>query len=134
MAIRSMTASSGPVAVRHIGPLGHPARGELRIRISGGPDIATAGLHQGERMSESLLRQHWLSALDAAAEAVEASARAHTLPAPESGGHRRLLAAERAWVETVDWSAFEPVNRGTIAILEPRRLEVPAAGVIKPAA
>jgi hypothetical protein len=84
-------------------------------------------------MSESILRQHWLSALDAAAEAVEASARAHTLPAPESGGQRRLLAAERAWVETVDWPAFDAESLGMITTLEPRS-QAGVATELKPAA
>ncbi|HEY2940324.1 MAG TPA: hypothetical protein VGJ27_10970 [Gaiellaceae bacterium] len=84
-------------------------------------------------MSASLLKQHWLRALDVAVDAVEASARAHTLPLPESGGYRRLLAAERAWVETIDWSAFEPSSRGTITILEPR-FEPTAASAMKSAA
>jgi len=71
-------------------------------------------------MTESALKLDWLRALAVAADAVEAGARAHTLPADEIGSHRRRLASERAWVETVDWSAAEPISRGTIAILEPR--------------
>jgi hypothetical protein len=86
-----------------------------------------------DAVSASLLKRHWLRALDVATSAVEASARAHTLALPDSGGYRRLLAAERAWVETVDWSAFEPVSRGTIAILEPRS-KAAGASAMKPAA
>jgi hypothetical protein len=84
-------------------------------------------------MSAFLLEQHWLRALDVAADAVEASARAHTLPPPESGGYRRRVAAERAWFATVDWSSFEPARGGTISVLEPRP-EAAGASAIRPAA
>ncbi len=84
-------------------------------------------------MTATVLKLNWLCALDVAADAVEAAARAHTLPVEEIGSHRGRLASERAWVETVDWSAVDPVSRGTIEILEPRP-DAADPSAMKPAA
>ena len=63
------------------------------------------------------LKRQWLRALDASAAAIEAAARAHLLAAGESRRGSRL-AAERAWLELVDWTALELVEGGSIATLE----------------
>jgi hypothetical protein len=65
------------------------------------------------------LKQHWLQALCASAAAIEAASRAHVLPAEEARRAGSRLAAERAWLEIVDWSAVELVPDGSIATLEP---------------
>jgi hypothetical protein len=63
------------------------------------------------------LKGQWLRALDVSAAAIEAAARAHLVPAGESRRGSRL-AAERAWLELVDWTALELVESGSIATLE----------------
>ena len=55
-------------------------------------------------MNGTLLRTHWLQALDAASGAVDAAARAHTLSPAECGTERARIAVDRAWLATVGWS------------------------------
>ena len=62
------------------------------------------------------LKRQWLRALDASAAAIDTAVRAHLLAAGDS--RRGRLAAERAWLELVDWTALELVEGGTIATLE----------------
>jgi hypothetical protein len=69
----------------------------------------------------SILERQWVRALDAATDAVEASARAHTLPARETADRRRLLAAERAWLGTVNWSSLGPSRRAVVVLAPPSR-------------
>jgi hypothetical protein len=64
------------------------------------------------------LKRHWLRALGASAAAIEAASRAHVLPAEAARRSGSWLAAERAWLEIVDWSAVELVSDGSIATFE----------------
>jgi hypothetical protein len=66
------------------------------------------------------LKRHWLRALDASAAAIEAASRAHVLPPGAARRSSGRLAAERAWVDVVDWSALEPGHGGSIVTLERR--------------
>jgi hypothetical protein len=78
------------------------------------------------------LKQHWIHALDVAADALEAAARAHTLPADEGLACRQRLAFERAWLETVDWPAVGE-SEATVTLLEvPAKVARPR--VVRPAA
>jgi hypothetical protein len=52
-------------------------------------------------MDRTILKLHWVHALDTAVEAVEAASRARTLTAAECNDARREIAAERAWVAKV---------------------------------
>jgi hypothetical protein len=63
------------------------------------------------------LKRQWLRALDVSAAAIDAAARAHLLTAEESR-RRGKLAAERAWLELVDWAALELSYGGSITPLE----------------
>jgi hypothetical protein len=84
-----------------------------------------------EPMTE--LRQHWLDALDASTAALEAASRAHILAAEENRAHWRRIAADRTWLETVDWSAVDAVREGTLTVL-PASRKRPQLRVVKPAA
>src|SRR5829696_3691755 len=53
------------------------------------------------------LEQQWTGALDSESAALEAAARAQTLPAVEVGAHRRQLELERTQLAMVDWASFD---------------------------
>ena len=55
-------------------------------------------------MTATVLHLHWVRALQTAREAVGAAARANTLRPSEQESERRTIAAQTAWLETVDWS------------------------------
>jgi len=62
------------------------------------------------------LEPQWIRALEAAAAALKAAARASAMPVAETDRRGRVLAAERAWVETYKWSAMDQ-DPGTIVAL-----------------
>jgi hypothetical protein len=64
------------------------------------------------------LQRRWARAIEAATDALEASARAHALPPDEVAARRRRLAVERAWLATVDWPRFGKSSGATITALE----------------
>jgi len=52
------------------------------------------------------LEQQWTRTLESASGALEAAARAQTLPAVVVGAYRGQLERERIWLTTVDWASF----------------------------
>jgi hypothetical protein len=52
------------------------------------------------------LRLHWITALDAAATALELALRARTLPRDICAAESQLLSRDRAWLETVVWAGL----------------------------
>jgi hypothetical protein len=78
------------------------------------------------------LEQRWIHALDVAADALEAAARAHALPMEEVLARRDRLAVERAWVERVEWPAVDQ-RRATVTLLE-TPAKVARTRVVRPAA
>jgi hypothetical protein len=50
------------------------------------------------------LKQHWLEALAVAAAAIASASRAGLIDAKESQAHNGVVATERAWLNSVDWS------------------------------
>ena len=54
-------------------------------------------------MDAFTLRDRWLRALDSAATAVEAAARAHTLTVADCTAELRTLKADREWLNYFDW-------------------------------
>jgi hypothetical protein len=66
------------------------------------------------------LETQWLEALEAVVAALEAAARAGAMPVAETSKRRRLLAVERAWVETFNWSAMDQDPGTIVALALPR--------------
>jgi hypothetical protein len=54
-------------------------------------------------MNAATLRDHWLRVLGAAAEAVEAAALAHALTVADCTAERRVIRADREWLNHFDW-------------------------------
>jgi hypothetical protein len=78
------------------------------------------------------LKRRWIHALDVAVDALEAAARAHALPAEDVLGRRGRLAAERLWVERVEWPAVDQ-TQATVTLLE-TPANVARTRVVRPAA
>jgi hypothetical protein len=55
-------------------------------------------------MTGTVLREHWLQAIGVAGIALSAAARVESLSAEELSRHQHLLASERHWLGTVEWS------------------------------
>jgi len=64
------------------------------------------------------LQGQWLEALEAAVAAVQAAALERCLPPQDIARHQKLLAAERAWLASVDWSRIDRADSARIVALE----------------
>jgi hypothetical protein len=58
-------------------------------------------------MTGAALREHWLRAIWVAGIALSAAARLESLSAEEVWRHKHLLASERDWLRTVEWSTVQ---------------------------
>jgi hypothetical protein len=81
-------------------------RGEVRIRVRGGPDARRG--HEVFAVSVSELKLHWLVVLDVTARAIADAAAARCVDADVERACLRRVRAERAWLETVDWPSTHP--------------------------
>jgi hypothetical protein len=78
------------------------------------------------------LKQRWIHALGAAADALEAANRAHALPVEEVRARRNRLVVEHAWVERVEWRAVDR-RRATVTLVD-APAKVAHTRVVRPAA